>query len=96
MPLQTFGNRFLTEFRRLGGSTRDWPEQAVTRLNQANRRQFIDALTKASSTAASQLAIAAHAAEPETLAKRSVDLTKADGGVVLAAVVLGVIATTGN
>jgi hypothetical protein len=40
--------------------------------------------------------MAAHTAEPETLAKRSVDLTKADGGAVLMAVVLGVIATTGN
>ena len=35
MPPQTFGNRFLAEFRRLGGSTRDWPEQAVTVLDQA-------------------------------------------------------------
>ena len=56
---------------------------AVTLLDQADRRQFIDALTKASSRAASQMAIAAHTAEPETLAKRSVDLTKTDGGAVL-------------
>jgi hypothetical protein len=62
MPQQTFGNRFLAEFRRLGGSTSDWPEQAVTVLDQADRRQFIDALMKASSAAASQLAIAAHTA----------------------------------
>jgi hypothetical protein len=46
-----------------------WPEQAVARLDQADRRQFIDALMKASSSAASKLAIAAHTAEPETLAK---------------------------
>ena len=41
------------------GSTRDWPEHAVTVLDQADRRQFIEALMKASS-AASKLAIAAH------------------------------------
>lgn len=58
MAAQTFGNRFLTEFRQLGGSTRDWPEQAVARLDKADRRQFIEALNTASSTA-SQLAIAA-------------------------------------
>ena len=37
----TFGNYFLTEFRRLGGSTRDWPEHAVTVLDQADRRQSL-------------------------------------------------------
>ena len=93
MPPETFGNRFLTEFRRLAGSTRDWPEHAVTVLNQANRRQFIEALMKASSSAASKLAIAAHTAEPETLAKRAVDRSEPDGGAVLMALVLGIIAT---
>ena len=94
MPPETFGNRFLTEFRRLGGSTQDWPEHAVTVLNQADGRQFIDALTKASSSAASKLAIAAHTAEPETLAKRMVDRNEKDGGAVLMVLVLGIIATT--
>ena len=96
MAPETFGHRFLTEFQRLGGSTRDWPERAVTVLNQADRRQFIDALMKASSSAASKLAIAAHTAEPETLANRTVDRSKADGGAVLMALVLGIIATTGK
>jgi hypothetical protein len=96
MPPETFGHRFLTEFRRLGGSTRDWPDQAVTLLDQADRRQFIDALTKASSSAASKLAIAAHTAEPETLAKPTVDRNEKDGGAVLMALVLGVMANTGN
>ena len=96
MAPETFGYRFLTEFRRLGGSTRDWPEHAVTVLNQADRRQFIDALMKASSSAASKLAIAAHTNDPETLAKRMVDRNEKDGGAVLMALVLGIIATRGN
>jgi hypothetical protein len=79
-----------------GELTRDWPEQAFPRLDQAHRRQFIDALTKASSSAASKLAIAAHTAEPETLAKRMVDRNEKDGGAVLMALVLGVMANTGN
>ena len=96
MPPQTFGNRFLTEFHRLGGSTRNWPEQAVARLDKADRRQFIDALAKASSTAASQLVIAAHTAEPETLAKRAIELTNSDGADLLTPIVLAVIATHGR
>ena len=70
-----FGNRFLTEFGRLSGSTRDWLEGGGEHLDLVDRREFIDALTKASSTAASQLLIAAHTAEPETLAKRTIELT---------------------
>jgi hypothetical protein len=77
MP-QTFGNRFLMEFRRLGGSTRHWPDRALTLIDQADRRQFIDALRKASSKTAEQLVIAAHTAEPEKLAKRAVELISAD------------------
>jgi hypothetical protein len=76
MAPQTFGNRFLTEFRRLGGSTRSWPERAVALLNEADRRQFIDALRKASPATAAQLVITAHTAEPKKLAKRAVELTK--------------------
>jgi hypothetical protein len=63
-------------------------------LDQADPRQFIDALMKASSSAASKLAIAAHTAEPETLAKRMVDRNEKDGRAVLMALVLGIIATT--
>jgi hypothetical protein len=73
---QTFGNRFLAEFRRLGGSISGWPETAVALLNEADRRQFIDALRKASPRTAAQLVITAHTAEPEKLAKRAVELTK--------------------
>ena len=51
--------------RRLGGSTREWPERAITALDAADRRQFIEALSKLSSKTASELRIAAHTAEPE-------------------------------
>lgn len=71
---QTFGNRFLTEFRRLGGSTRNWPERALTLVDQADRRNFSDALKKVSADTAKRLMIAAHTAEPENLAKRAVTL----------------------
>ena len=86
MPPQTFGKRFLAEFKRLGGATSDWPETAVTRLKEADRRQFIDALRDASPRTAVQLLVTAHTAEPENLAKRAVELTKpkpADPGPIL-------------
>jgi hypothetical protein len=54
MPPQTFGNRFLMEFRRLGGSTRNWPGRAVTLLDRAERRQFIK---RVSSGASSRLGV---------------------------------------
>jgi hypothetical protein len=78
MAPQTFGSRFLSEFRRLGGSTKTWPERTITLLDQAERAQFIDALTKASSRTARQLVITAHTAEPETLAKRALELKSVD------------------
>ena len=95
MAPQTFGNRFLTEFRRLGGSTPDRSDQAITVLDQVDRRQFIDALTKASSTG-KKLAIAAHTAEPETLAKRTIELTKSGGADVLAPIVIAITGAQGG
>jgi hypothetical protein len=74
MRAPTFGNRFVSEFRRLGGSTRNWPERALALVDEADRRNFFDALAKVSSQAAKQLMIAAHSAEPENLAKRAVTL----------------------
>jgi hypothetical protein len=96
MAPQTFGNRFLTEFRRLGGSTRDWPERAVTLLDQADRQQFTDAFRKASSETAAQLVIAAHTAEPERLAQRAVELTKAKDANAELMVLLGLLAATSS
>jgi hypothetical protein len=78
MAAQTFGNRFLTEFRRLGGTTQNWPQHALTLLDEADRRRFIDALRSASPGTAKQLTIAAHTAEPERLAKEAVDLMRAE------------------
>ena len=92
MAPQTFGNRFLREFRRLNGSTRNWPDRVVTLLNQADRRRFIDALEKASSTMAKQLAVAAHTAEPEKLAKRALELNTSKTGEAELLVVLSIVA----
>lgn len=92
MAPQTFGNRFLIEFRRLKGSTKNWPDGAVTLLDQADRRRFIDALEKASSTTAKQLAVAAHTAEPEQLAKRAVELNTSKTGEAELLVVLAILA----
>jgi|RhiMethySRZTD1v2_1073278.scaffolds.fasta_scaffold1312980_1 hypothetical protein len=71
MPRQTFGARFLEGFRRLGGSTKGWPDWAVERFAVADRRQFIALLETRHSPVSSELLIAAHTAEPETLAKRA-------------------------
>jgi hypothetical protein len=96
MTPATFGARFLTEFRRLGGSTKDWPPQAVAVLAAADRRKFITLLESRSSKIGSELIVAAHTAEPETLARRafahrSVQQAQAGGGDFV--LLLGVIAT---
>jgi hypothetical protein len=93
MAPETFGNRFLTEFRRLNGSTENWPNAAVTFLKQADRRRFIDALDKASSTTAKQLVVAAHTAEPEKLAKRAVELNTSKAGEAELLAVLAIMAS---
>ena len=68
---RTFGERFVDEFRRAGGSTGAWPPDAIEVLRNADRRAFIAALGKVSSASAKTLAVAAHTAEPETLARRA-------------------------
>jgi hypothetical protein len=93
MAPATFGARFLTEFRRLGGSTEDWPPQAVAALAAADRRKFITLLESCRSKIGSELIVAAHTAEPETLAKRAfahAPVQQADGGEFLS--LLSVIA----
>ena len=74
----TFGERFVEEFRRAGGSTAAWAPAAVEALKKADRRTFIAALNRVSSASAKTLAIAAHTAEPETLARRAVKQARAD------------------
>jgi hypothetical protein len=76
---RTFGERFVEEFRRAGGSTAAWAPAAVEALKNADRRTFIAALNKVSSAWAKTLVIAAHTAEPETLARRAVKQARADG-----------------
>lgn len=75
---RTFGERFVDEFRRAGGATNAWPPNAIEALKTSDRRGFIAALSKVSSASAKTLAIAAHTAEPETLARRAVKQARAD------------------
>lgn len=67
----TFGTRFLAEFRRLGGSTEEWPSTAVAALAAADRRKFIFLMESQRSKISSELRVAAHTADPEALAKRA-------------------------
>jgi hypothetical protein len=76
---RTFGERFVEEFRRGGGSTGAWPADAIDALKNADRRAFIAALRKVSSASAKTLAVAAHTAEPETLARRAAKEWRDDG-----------------
>jgi hypothetical protein len=74
---RTFGERFVEEFRRAGGSTAAWAPAAVDAIKKADRRAFIASLNKVSSASAKTLVIAAHTAEPETLARRAVEQARA-------------------
>jgi hypothetical protein len=71
MAPQTFGARFLTEFRRLGGSTEGWPERTLAAVAAADRRTFIAALQGRRSLLDAEMLVAAHTAEPEAVAKRA-------------------------
>ena len=68
---RTFGERFLEEYLRAGGAADHWPPKAKAALKKSDRRSFIDALSRASADLAKTLIIAAHTAEPETLARRA-------------------------
>ncbi len=76
---RTFGERFLDEFRRPGGATTAWSPNAIEALKTSDRRGFIAALSKVSSASAKTLVIAAHTAEPETLARRAAKESRDDG-----------------
>ena len=75
---RTFGTRFLEEFQRAGGTTSTWSPEAIDMVKRAERRQFIDAFGKVSRESAKALTIAAHTAEPETLARRAAAKQQAD------------------
>ena len=71
----------MDEFRRAGGATTASPPNAIEALKTADRRGFIAALIRVSSASAKTLVtlvIAAHPAEPETLARRAVKQARAD------------------
>ena len=89
---RTFGERFVEEFRRAGGSTGAWPAHAIEALRNADRRGFIDALRKVPSAPAKALAIAAHTAEPETLARRAATHARVEAGDDLGLILLTVFA----
>ena len=67
---RSFGERFIEEYRRAGGSTDNWPADAEIALKRAARKAFITAFERVSSEFGKTLVIAAHTAEPETLARR--------------------------
>jgi len=73
MAAEVFGIRFLAEFQRLGGSTQSWPASAVKAIEEADRRRFVALLSKPSSPIASDLLVAAHTVEPETLARKALE-----------------------
>ena len=70
---QTFGARFLQAFRRLGGSTKEWPSSVVDSLAVADRKAFIALVATRRTPIAAELSTAANVHEPETVARRVFD-----------------------
>lgn len=77
---RTFGERFLEEYLRAGGTADHWSPEAKVALKRSDRRSFIDALSRVSSDLAKTLIIPAHTAEPETLARRAVAARAVENG----------------
>ena len=84
---QTFGGRFLQQFRRLGGSTKEWPPSVVDSLAAADRKAFITLVAAGRSPIDAELSAAANVHEPESVARRVFDRVEkqrireqADGG----------------
>lgn len=67
---QTFGAGFLEAFRRLGGSTKDWPARTVASLAAADRTAFIALVAAGRCPIDAELSAAANVVEPEALARR--------------------------
>ena len=76
MAGQTFGARFLREFRQIGGSTKEWPSRTVDSLADADRSAFRELVATGRSPIPVELAAAANIWEPEALAKRLFDRVK--------------------
>ena len=67
---QTYGTRILEAYRRLGGSTKDWPPSVVASLAAADRKAFIAVVATGRSPIDAELSAAANVVEPEALARR--------------------------
>jgi hypothetical protein len=67
---QTYGGRFLQEYRRLGGSTKEWLPSVVASLAAADRKAFIALVAAGRSPIDAELSAAANVVEPEALARR--------------------------
>jgi hypothetical protein len=72
MP-ETYGARFLQQFRRLGGSTKDWLPSVVASVAAADRKEFIMLVAARRSPIDAELSAAANVVEPEALARRVFD-----------------------
>ena len=70
---QTYGARFLQQYRRLGGLTKDWLPSIVASLAAADRKAFIALVATGRSPIDAELSAAANVVEPETLARRVFD-----------------------
>ena len=73
MAPRTFGTRFLEAFRRIGGSTKEWPPLVVDTLAAADRKAFIALVAAGRSPIDAELSAAANVVEPEALARRVFD-----------------------
>jgi len=70
---ETYGARFLQQFRRLGGSTKDWLPSVVASLAAADREAFIALVATRRSPIDAELSAAANVVEPEVFARRVFD-----------------------
>jgi hypothetical protein len=69
----TYGARFLQQFRRLGGSTQEWPPTVVASIASADRQAFIALVATRRSPIDAELSAAANVVEPEAFARRVFD-----------------------
>ena len=76
MAEQTFGARFLQEFRQLGGSIKEWPSGEVDSLADADRSAFRELVATGQTPIPAELAATANVWEPEAVARRLFDRVK--------------------
>jgi hypothetical protein len=66
----TYGARFLHEYRRLGGATKQRFPMVVDALAAADRKAFIELVAAGRTPIDAELSAAANVVEPEALARR--------------------------